>query len=150
MPNIASVLKDEIARIARRELRPQAEALKKAVAHQRSEIAALKRRLAALERELAASGRRAARGLPAPADAAPAPRRFSAKGLRALRQRLGLSVVEMGALLGVSGQTIYNWEAASTRPREAQIAAIAALRGIGKREAAARLAAQAPAAPAGE
>ena len=44
MPNIASVLKEEVVRLARKELKAATEGLKKAVAAHRSEIAALKRR----------------------------------------------------------------------------------------------------------
>jgi DNA-binding XRE family transcriptional regulator len=45
----------------------------------------------------------------------------------------------MGALLGVSAQTIYNWEAEKTRPRQEQLVAFAALRGMGKRQVTAKL-----------
>ncbi len=45
----------------------------------------------------------------------------------------------MGALVGVSAQTIYNWEAGTTRPRAEQLAIIAAVRKMGKREVKARL-----------
>ena len=44
MPNIASVLKTEIARVARKEVRSEIGSLKKATATYRTEIAALKRR----------------------------------------------------------------------------------------------------------
>lgn len=46
---------------------------------------------------------------------------------------------EFGKLLGVSAQSIYNWESEKARPRAEQIAKLAALRSVGKREAAARL-----------
>jgi len=39
----------------------------------------------------------------------------------------------------VSAQTIYNWETGTTRPNAKQIANIAILRGMGKREVQARL-----------
>jgi hypothetical protein len=42
-------------------------------------------------------------------------------------------------LVGVSPQSIYNWEREASHPRPEQIGKLAALRGIGKREAAARL-----------
>ena len=51
MPDIASTLKAEISRIARKELRAETEPIKKAVAGYRKEIAALKRRIEALERQ---------------------------------------------------------------------------------------------------
>lgn len=55
------------------------------------------------------------------------------------RDRLGLSAKDYGLLVGVSGLTIYNWEQGKSRPRQAQLASLAAVRGIGKREANAKL-----------
>jgi DNA-binding transcriptional regulator YiaG len=55
-------------------------------------------------------------------------------GFKSLRQRLGLSAVETGTLLGVSAQTIYSWEAGKSSPRKQQLVKIAMLRGTGKRE----------------
>ncbi len=140
MPNIASVLKEEIVRLARKELRQETEGLKKASAQYRSEIAALKRRVTTLEKQVSRVDKRAP-GKTTAETASPSatPVRFSAKGLTTQRQRLGLSAAAMGTLLAVSAQTIYNWEAGSTRPREPQVAAIAALRGIGKKQAGERL-----------
>jgi DNA-binding transcriptional regulator YiaG len=140
LPNIASVLKEEIARVARKELRSETEKLKKASVQYRSDIAALKRRVATLEQQVSRLEKKSAKSAELPAMPAAATRvRFTAKGLRAHRQRLGLSAAAMAALLGVSAQSIYNWEAGSSRPREQQVAAIAALRGMGKKEASARL-----------
>ena len=65
--------------------------------------------------------------------------RFTAKGFRSLRQRLGLTAEAMGGILGVSAQTIYGWEAENSSPRKQYFAKIAALRGMGKREVAAIL-----------
>ena len=60
--------------------------------------------------------------------------------MKAQRQRLGLSAADYGRLVGVSGLTIYNWEHDKARPRKAQLAALVAVRGIGKREALKKLA----------
>ena len=49
MPNIAAVLKDEISRIARKEIRSETAVLKKASAQYRKEIAALKRQVSNLQ-----------------------------------------------------------------------------------------------------
>ena len=140
MPNIASILKEEIVRVTRRTLRAETEGLKKASVQYRSEIAALKRRVATLERQLGRVGKQLAedRGEPS-AEVLERQVRFSAKGLRALRNRLGLSAGGFAALIGVSPQTIYNWETGNTRPGNDQVSAIVALRGIGRREARARL-----------
>jgi DNA-binding transcriptional regulator YiaG len=140
LPNIASILKDEITRLARRELRSETAGLKKAVAQYRSEIAALKRRVAKLEKQMAGLERKTAKTAAAPVTRDPTTgMRYSAKGLVAQRQRLGLSAASMGILLGVSAQTIYNWEAGTTRPGPRQMAGIAAVRRMGKREAGTRL-----------
>jgi len=52
---------------------------------------------------------------------------------------LKLSAADYGKLVGVSGLTIYSWESGKSRPRKAQLAALVAVRGIGKREALAKL-----------
>lgn len=140
MPNIASVLKEEILRLARKEVKSETETLKKASAHHRSEIAGLKRRVAALESQLGrlakkASKREGGEGQPA----APSGARFSAKGFASRRQRLGLSAADMGALLGISAQTVYNWESGKTRPRPQQLEAWVAVRTLGKRRIKAQL-----------
>lgn len=140
--NLANALKNEIVRLARKELRAETRAMKKALATYRSEIAALKRRTLELEKALRRQGRRqveSAAGGETPA-AEPGNRiRFSAKGLAAQRKRLGLSASDFGRLVGASGQSIYNWESGQIRPRASQMASIAAVRALGKREAAARL-----------
>lgn len=139
MPNIGAVLKQEIARLSRREIRSEVQATRKASAQYRRHIATLRRQVAALERQLAMLSRRVQH---APSDSQTEARtkfRFVAKGLRSQRARLGLSAGEYAKLVGVSAQSIYNWESEKARPRAEQIAKLAALRAVGKREAAARL-----------
>ena len=136
MPNIAIVLKSEIARVARKKVRGEVAALKKAVVSYRSEIAALKRRTQALEQELRRLGRSSAKvAVPVVAEGAPDGHRFSAKGLASQRRRLGLSAPDYGLLLGVSAQSIYNWEEGKARPRAQHLPAIYALRNLGRRQA---------------
>lgn len=140
MPNIAKVLKEEIARVARKELRTETHQLKKASAHYRSEIAALKRRIAAIEQLVGHLRKGAARKASSSGTGQPANGfRFSASGLQAQRKRLALSASEAALLLGVSDQSVYKWENGKTRPRASQFASIAALREMSKKEAASRL-----------
>lgn len=142
MPNIGALLKDEIARLSRKEIRKQASPLKKAAASHRHQIAALKRQIDQLQRQVASVGRQTVAGSSAGAPASDdgITLRFQARGLRTLRSRLGLSAGDLGKLIGVTAQSVYNWETKKASPRKAQIAAIAALRGLGKREAEERLA----------
>jgi len=142
MPNIASVLKAEIARVARKEVRGDTQQLKKSSAQARTDIAALKRRLLGLEQQLKRLAKAGgSKGLPSAAKEDASHLRFSAKGLAAQRNRLKLSAAEFALLLGVSAQSIYKWEAGKARPRASQLPMISSLRKIGKREATARLAA---------
>jgi len=141
MPNIASVLKDEVVRLARKEVRRELEGLKKASAQYRSDIAELKRRVASLDKKNTRLEKKTSSKVDSqPDEAATTRTRFSAKGLATHRQRLGLSAAEMGALLGVSAQSIYHWESGKSKPREQQLSAIATVRSMGKRQAKARLA----------
>jgi DNA-binding transcriptional regulator YiaG len=142
MTNIAKVLKEEIARIARKQLRAEVSTLKRAAARHRSDIAALKRQVAELSKRLSAEQRgrgatAATRGAE-PADAS-ALQRFSAKGFASHRRRLGLSAAQLGRMFGVSGQTIYLWETGRARPRAKHMQAVAALRSMGRKQAAAVL-----------
>ena len=130
MPNFSSILKSEITRLARKEVKAAIEPLRKANGMYRKEIAELKRQLTSLQRETkqAVNARTS---------------RFTSEGLKSMRARLGLSAADFGRLVSASGQSIYNWEAGKASPRATQQAAIAAVRGIGKREAAKRLEAMA-------
>jgi DNA-binding transcriptional regulator YiaG len=140
MPNIASVFKSEISRIARKESRSDVEPLRKAVAQHRSAIAAMKRQIAELERRLKQTAR-AQRVRPRPEpEESNKQIRFSPQRLAAHRAKLGLSAKDYARLVGVSALSIYKWESGSTRPRSSQLPAIAAVRKLGLREAQAKLA----------
>jgi DNA-binding transcriptional regulator YiaG len=139
MPNIASILKEEITRLARKELRASIESLKKAVATYRSEIAALKRRIDQLERQAKRTTKAVARAVPIEDAGSDTTHRWRAAGFAQHRKRLGISAADCGKLLGVSALTVYKWEQGNARPRGKYLPAIAALRGMGKREAAKRL-----------
>ena len=140
MPSIAAVFKEEITRLARKEVKAQTEAIRKASAQYRRDIAQLKRRLAGLSKQVAHLERqerkRAAKGTPA---ANVKGRRFSAPGLKTHRKKLCLSAADYGTLVGVTGQTIYSWEQGKSKPRDEQLAALVAVRDLGMREALKRL-----------
>jgi DNA-binding transcriptional regulator YiaG len=139
MPNIGTLLKQEISRLCRREIRREVGTVKKASAAYRRDIAALKRQMQALERKSTALAKRTAAVVSMPAALPDRPVRFVAKGLRSLRTRLGLSAKQLALLLGVSEQSVYNWETKKATPRKEQLATIIGMRDIGKREAQQRL-----------
>lgn len=140
MPNIATVLKEEITRLARRQVKADVESLRATVSRQRTDIAAMKREIADLRKAMGRMTKVSAKGSPAPADeSTESAFRFRPDGLKSHRERLGLSAANVGRIIGVSPLTVYNWESGKSRPRKSQMAKIAALRQMGKREAQAQL-----------
>ena len=142
MSTFADQLKSEIARIAKKEVRAEIQALKKASAVYRGEIAALKRRIAGLEAQVKKLGKGAGRAkvVENAEEDSGAALRFRVAGFAALRKKLGISAADMGKLLGVSAQSVYHWETGKTKPRASQLAAISAVRKMGKKAVAAKLA----------
>lgn len=138
MTNFSSVLKTEIARVARKEIKAAADPLRKANANHRREIVKLKRQIVVLQKALRLLSKSPRAGAPLNEKTTPN-MRFGARGLKSLRTRLGLSAADFGRLVGASGQSIYNWEAGKAVPRASQQAALASVRGLGKRAAAKRL-----------
>lgn len=155
MTNLADALKTEIARLARKELRAETDKLKKTVAAQRLELIALRRQVVELEKAhkaLAQLVDKALRSKPSPIPAAASPGqaaqaaqsmplRFRSAGMAANRERLGLSAADFGLLIAASAASVRAWEEGKSKPSRSDLIAISAVRGIGKREAAARLAA---------
>lgn len=140
MPNLAQTLRDEIRRQARREVTAELKTLRRQGAQHRRDIADLKRTAAAQRKQIAfleKQEQRRTRQAPAPKPEANT--RFSPDWLKKHRGKVGLSQADYARLVGVSSLTIYNWESGRTRPRDVQLAAIAAVRKLGKREAARRL-----------
>jgi DNA-binding transcriptional regulator YiaG len=140
MPNIVSVLKGEISRIARKEIRSETAGVKKASAQYRREIATLKRQVSNLLSKISLFEKRVLKEVPTQVIEADTKKlRFTAKGLLAQRRRLGLSAVDYGILIGVTGQTVYGWEKGTSRPRKTLLPVLASIRDMGKKEAKARL-----------
>lgn len=156
MTTFAESLKKEIARVARKELRDEIGALRKTSLLQRTEIAALKKQLKALQSQV----NRLGKVRPEPALAAPPPASaasvahprgkpgrkvvFTAERLKTQRARLGLTQEQMARLLGVSSLSIWKWESGGAAPRASRVPKILQLLALGKREALARVAPEAP------
>lgn len=142
MSTFALQLKSEIIRLAKKEVRTEIQALKKVSTQYRSEIAALKRRISSLEAQVKKQVKGAVRVKAADLsdEDSGAPHRFRVTGFANLRKKLGVSAADMGKLLGVSAQSVYHWESGKSKPRKSQLQAIAAVRKMGKRDVAAKLA----------
>lgn len=127
--NLGNVIKQEIRRIARRELKPVVVELRGALKRQRAEIAALKQQIAQNKR----AQRRAITAAP-PQDLPEDARfRFSPARLGVLREKKGLTQAELAQLLQTSVPTLIKWLQGKGRPAPIQLARIAWVRAQGKR-----------------
>jgi DNA-binding transcriptional regulator YiaG len=143
MPNITTVLKAEISRLARKEIKSNTTSTKGAVAQFRRDIAKLKRLVQAQQKEIAflKTQEHKRLGQPQPTNGEDELEgvRHSARSVRGQRKRLKLSAADFGKLVGVSGLTVYSWEHGKRRPRKERLAALVAVREMGRREALAKL-----------
>ena len=138
MPNIATVLKDEIRRLAKREIKTNTSSTKGAVVQFRRDIAALKRQVRAQQKEIAflkTQEKKRLGQVPIKDEDKLEGVRHSPRSVKAQRARLKLSAKDFGKLVGVSGLTVYSWESGKGRPRKERLAALVAVRKLGKREA---------------
>lgn len=142
MPDIASVLKQEITRLAKKEVRTSISPVKKQTLEFRKAIASLKSQLARIERTMAKLVADASKRMviPTAAEQDESNVRISPASVKRQRSRLKLSQKEMGQLLGVSTATIVGWESGRTRPRGANKEGFAELRSLGIKAVRARLA----------
>lgn len=145
MPDIGKVLKDEIRRLARKELRAatgalvdENRALKRSVSDLKKRVAQLERANSRISKHVSATQAKETQG--AAEEAAPRAR-ISSRTIVALREKLGLTQAEFGALVGVSGQSVYQWErkGGRLRLRHATRAAVLEAKQMGRREAHRRL-----------
>ncbi|MCG8619701.1 MAG: helix-turn-helix domain-containing protein [Desulfobacterales bacterium] len=141
MPSFNQSFKEEVARLARKEVKSELDSLASKGAQYRRDIAALKRQVVELERRVSFLEKREKERLgKAPAsESGDRQIRFSAEWLKKHREKTGLSAEDYGCLIDVSAQSIYSWERGKSMPRRAQIEKLAAIRGIGPREAIRRL-----------
>tara|TARA_Y100001960_G_C14357698_1_gene672744 strand:- start:46 stop:480 length:435 start_codon:yes stop_codon:yes gene_type:complete len=141
MPDVASVLRDEIRRLARKEIKSATSTQSKQVRDLKNVVRALRREVASLQKELSASRRSAAaaNGQSAGKEEENKAIRLSPKSIRNHRKRLKLSQAQLGQLLGVSTTTVVFWESGRTAPRGSNRHALAEVRTLGKKDAQALL-----------
>lgn len=145
MPNVAQVLKAEIARIAKHEAKVAIAQPKKTGIANTKVLVAIKRRLAAIEKSLnglqkalksCCSGQ-------VPAEKSTETKAWlTGKGIKSLRKKMRVSQAGFGKLVGVSTGAVILWEkkAGKLSFRGDTLAKIVALRGVGVQEAQRRLA----------
>ena len=113
MPDLAGVLKEEIRRLARKEVRTAIANLRKDNAMLKRVAADHKRRLAKVERDnrrlMTDAVKRREKALPAGEDEAQGAR-ITGKMIRGVRAKLKLSQADFAKLVAVNPQTVYQWE----------------------------------------
>jgi len=143
MPNVASVLKEEITRLARSEIKKQVDPLKKRIQELRKTVTEQKKHIAALEKAQSQGAKRAKKAPdvapPTAEEGAPSARKITVASIKAQRKRLNLSQREIALLLGVSQPTVGRWEQGKGSPRGENRDAFVALRGMGRRQVKERL-----------
>ena len=140
MPNIAKVLREEIQRLTRKEVKAAIAGLKKDNATLKRTVADHKRRLIQLERDhkrLLTQAKKLWKTSAKPSDDEIEKARITAKMIKSVRDRLGLSQAGLAEILGVAPNTVLLWEQKEGRltfRNPETKAAIVSLRGITKAE----------------
>ncbi len=129
MAKLETVMKEAIARGARRQVRVLVLPLRREVIRLRRKVGALQGMLTTLRRDAAALKRLVAAAPPLVRAA-----RLSPRLVRSLRNRLGLSQMALARLVGVSAAAVGHWEAGASTPTGQNRATVVALRKVGKRE----------------
>jgi DNA-binding transcriptional regulator YiaG len=144
MPNIAQVLKAEIARISRREIKDSLNRVHDSILTLRKAVSELKKKNAVLESEnkqLLSFQKIIQKQMPQEGPEIAEKVRISSKGVRKLRTKLGLSQNSFASLLGVTSQAVFAMEKKEGRIklRPATLSNLLNVRKMGKREAKKRL-----------
>ena len=140
MPNVAQVLKEEISRLARKEIRASCDPLRKQVQSLRRTVRTQQETIDKLERSLSKmvemTATEAGTSLYAPTEEKEqrSRARVTPSSIRRHRLRLGLSQAQLGGLLNVSTNTIVRWEQGSSKPRVQHRTALLRLRDLGVRD----------------
>ena len=135
MGKIESMIKSEIQRLARREIRSTFRPLKREVRTMRLKVSGLMKGFGSLNRITKEQVQRASEQFKlesSPDEIKIA--RFSPARIRALRLKKGLSQKELGMLIGVSLGTVVLWEKGKITPKAERKGALIALRKLKKRE----------------
>ena len=143
MPDVGTVLKSEISRLARKEAKKMATGLSGSVQDLKRQLRQQRKEIADLHSALATKMDRRDEGKISPelSKEKPAARvRISTDSVKSHRKRLKLSQKQLGQLVGVTTITVSNWERGKSTPRGEKREAFAILRDMGLKEVKERLA----------
>lgn len=138
MPNISYVLKTEITRLSRKEIKSSISPLQKNSSQLKKTISDLKKKISNLESEVKKlqSFHKKEENAQVPSEM-PGKVRITSKTILAARKKLGLSQNQFAKLLGVSSQAVYVMEnkGGKLNLRTNTMEKYQSIKGMGKREA---------------
>ena len=136
MGNLEGIIKSEMMRLAKREIRKVSVPLSRDVRLMKSTVSKLRKAVLALER-LASHQQKEWEKKEASLEATPEEvniARFSPRLFRTLRKHLGITQKELAILTGVTLGAVNSWESGRFRPKQEKKAVIVALRKMGRQE----------------
>jgi DNA-binding transcriptional regulator YiaG len=136
MGKLEGIIKSEIVRLAKREIRKISVPLGKDVRLLKNTVSQLRKTVLALERFAARQESELRKGkilLEATPEEVKGSR-FSSRLIRSLRKHLGITQKELAILAGVTVGAIHQWESGIFVPRAQKKSVLVALRKLGRRE----------------
>ncbi len=136
MGKLETTMKDEMGRLARKEIRKAVVPLKKEVVRLKKRVIELSRSQSDLAKQAKASANRRKQEtvVSSITDEKASAARISPDLVKKLRQRLGVSQSQLASLIGVSGPAVAAWEQHRAKPAGDNRKTLLMLRGLGKRE----------------
>ena len=136
MAKFETIIKSEIVRLAKREVRKTTVPLGRDVRSLKSVVSQLRKSVSTLQRIAASQQKELEKGKK-PLEAAPEEvqvSRFSPRLIRSLRSHLGITQKELAVLTDVTVGAVHQWENGQFKPSMKKKAAMVALRKLGRRE----------------
>jgi len=135
MGKLESIIKSEIQRLAKREVRSTFRPLRKEVWGMKLKLSNFIKNFTILDRlaKEASKGKSTEPKLEASPEEVKASR-LTPERIANLRKKLGISQRELGALVGATIGAVLSWEKGKFKPRGDKKAALVALRKVGKRD----------------
>jgi DNA-binding transcriptional regulator YiaG len=136
MSKLETIIKSEIVRLAKREIRKISVPLGRDVWSLKSAVSQLRRAVLTVQRIAATQQKELERGK-MPLEAAPEEvkvSRFSPRLIRSLRGHLGITQKELAILTDVTVGAVHQWESGQFKPSMKKKAVVVALRKLGRRE----------------
>jgi len=134
MGKVEAIIKSEIVRLAKKEVRKISAPLGRDVRVLKGTVSKLRRTVLALERFTALQKRESEKKISF--EATPeevGASRLSPRLIRSLRKRLGISQRELARLTGVTPLAVYQWETGTFKPKKEKKAMLVGLRKLGRR-----------------